>query len=123
MQKNKKPTIKKLKTIIVKPAKVKPFNLSLEDTDENARIVLSLQTLKATAGWIFLMQIFEVNAKLLADMIIEKKDQDGNILDEKQADEARYKYGYLKELMNKPDEFIKKLKPKRDARDDLDPYE
>jgi hypothetical protein len=115
--------VKKLRTIIIKPAKVKPFNLSLEDKEENTRIVMALENLKVSAGWVFLMQLFEENKKILADMIIDKKDLDGKPIDEKQADEARYKHGYLKELMEKPNEYIKKLKPKTDLGDELDPYD
>lgn len=118
-----KKTTKKLRTVILKAPKIAPFNLSLEDQDENARIVLALESLKQNAGWLFLNQIFEENKKILATMIIEKVDLNGKPISEEQADEARFKHGYLKELMNKPDEYLKKLKPKRDQIDDLDPYE
>lgn len=114
--------IKQLKTIIIKPVKVRPFNLSLEDKAENMRIVLALQNLKVSAGWIFLTQLFKKNKEILADMIISKTEGE-RVLSEKEVDEARYKHAYLKELMGKPDEFIKKLIPTADQIDNLDPYE
>lgn len=108
---------------MIKAPKVRPFNLSLENQGENDRIVMALQGLQANAGWVFLMQLFEENKKILAEMIISKEDIDGKPLSEEMADEARYKYGYLKELMNKPEEYIEKLRPKKTTENDLDPYD
>jgi hypothetical protein len=109
---------KTIKTIEIKAPRVPKFNLSMEDQAENTRIVLALQSLKVNAGWIFLMQLFQKNKELLAKMIIEKKDTDGKPITEVQADEARYKHGYLEELMGKPDEFLKKLAPHPDPKPD-----
>lgn len=111
-----------LETIIIPSPPVVPFNLSMEDTEENARIVLALRSLKSNAGWIFLMQLFAENKRVLSEMIIKKVDVEGKALTETQADEARYKYGYLAELMEKPDYFLKKLAPHSDPIDELDPY-
>lgn len=114
---------KQLKTVILKAPKVAHFNLTLEDKNENARIVLSLESLRQNAGWLFLTQVFEENKKVLAQMIIEKTDIDGKPITEAQADEARYKHAYLKELMEKPDFYLKKLKPHADPIDENDPYD
>lgn len=114
---------KPLKTIIIKPQKIKPFNLTLEDQAENNRIILALEGLKINTGWVFLMQLFQKNKELLDEMIITKKDIDDKPITEAQADEARYKRSYLVEIMGKPDEFLKKLRPKTVPADNLDPYE
>lgn len=109
--------------MIIKPKRVAPFDLTLENAKENTRIVLALTNLKNDAGWIFLTQVFAENKRVLAEMIIKKQDIDGKPLTEEQTDEARYKHNYLEELMNKPDFYIKKLSPHNDPQDDLDPYD
>ncbi len=109
--------------MIIPEPKAAPFNLSLEDQGENARIVLALNSLKGNSGWQFLMQVFRENKAILSDMIIEKIDQDGNPITEVQADEARFKYKYLDELMKKPDFYLKKLAPQVSPMDELDPYD
>ena len=113
---------KPVKTMIIKSAPTPKFDLTLENRDENARITLALQSLLSNAGWLFLVQVFEENQNLLQKMIIDKEDQDGKPITELQADEARFKYKYLKELMAKPDYYLKKLQPHTDQIDELDPY-
>ena len=114
---------KKLKTVILKPQKVTPFNLSFEDSNENTRIVMALQSLKSSAGWLFVTQILKENKEILSTLIINKIDTDGKPITEAQADEARYKYGYINELIETPDKFLKKLQPHADIGEDYDPYD
>lgn len=114
---------KKMRTVIVKARPVAPFDLTNESPEERNRIILALESLKVNAGWIFLMQLFAENKRVLAEMIIEKKDIDGKAINEEQADEARYKHGYLKELMDTPEKYINQLTDHKTDIDENDPYD
>jgi len=115
---SKKPT----KTIIVKLPKAPKFNLSFADEKENARILSALDSLKQNIGWLFLTQILEENKKVIAKQIIEK-EADGVVLTENDVDNLRSKYGYLKELLEKPDYYIKQLRKENVTQTSLDPYD
>lgn len=112
----------KKQPIIIKTRKPKPFDLSFTRTNENIKIITALESLKSNSGWQFLTQIFEENLKYLSNQIIEKIDGDGKPLTDSEVDIIRYKYGYLKELLNKPDEFLEKLTRTETEQEDLDPY-
>lgn len=114
----KKPT----KTIIVKLPKAPKFDLSFSDEKENARILNALDSLKQNAGWQFMSQILEENKKVLAKQIIDK-EVDGKILSEVEVDNLRSKYGYIRELLEKPDYYIKQLRKENVTNDNLDPYD
>lgn len=112
---------KKLKVEIAKVPKIRKFDLSSDSPEENTRIIQALESLKQNSGWIFLTQILEVNKNILAEQIINK-EQDGKSLTDAEVDILRYKHSYLKELLEKPDIYLKKLKIEPIAPDDLDPY-
>lgn len=109
------------KVIIAKVPKVRKFDLSSSSPEENARIVEALESLKQNSGWKFLTQVLEANKEILAKQIIEK-EQDGKTLSDAEVDILRQKYGYLKELLEKPDFYLKKLTLEPIEADDLDPY-
>lgn len=115
---SKKPT----KTIIVKLPKTPKFDLSFSNDKENARILTALDSLRQNAGWQFMCQILEANKKVLAQQIIEKTS-DGKILSEVEVDSLRDKHGYLKELLEKPEYYIKQLRKENVEHEDLDPYD
>ena len=117
----KKQPTKKLKTMIIKAPKVKPFDLSFKDVKENTKIIVALESLKGNAGWQFLTQVLEANVKYLNNCILEKKDGE-IILEEKDLDVMRDKYRFINELLEKPDMFIKKLKSPEIEPENLDPY-
>lgn len=119
----KKPTTKKpVKTIVIPSQATAPFDLTLENKEENERIAMALQSLKSNSGWIFLVQVFKENMRLLGDQIIKKADLDGKPLTEAQADEARYKHAIFEEVLGKPDFYLKKFQPPLNPEDNLDPY-
>lgn len=118
----KKQPTKKLKTMIIKAPKVKPFDLSFKDTTENTKIIVALESLKGNAGWQFLTQVIQGNIDYLAERIITKMDGEVK-LEEKDIDLLRDKHAYLKELLEKPDMFIKKLKSNPEVEENLDPYD
>lgn len=123
LNKNPKQKKKKMKTIIVKVPKAKPFDLSFSDTKENIKILTAIEGLKANPGWQFLTQVFEANLKDLSDQIISKRDRETKkVLTDEEVDILRYKYSYLTELMEKPDAFIKQLRRTEDIEEDNDPY-
>jgi len=114
---------KKLKTIIVKRPKAPKFDLSFRKTEENTKIIVAIESLKANAGWQFLVQVFNENLKFLADRIISKTSETGKELTNEEVDIMRFKYEYLNEIMNKPDKFIKELTRTDQIDEDLDPYQ
>ena len=114
---------KKLKTIIVKRPKAPKFDLSFRKTEENTKIIVAIESLKANAGWQFLVQVFNENLKFLADRIISKISETGKELTNEEVDIMRFKYEYLNEIMNKPDKFIKELTRTDQIDEDLDPYQ
>ena len=110
-------------TIIIQPPKAETFDLSFTETNENAKIVVALESLKHNAGWQFLVQIFEENLKHIGNQIISKVGGDKTLTDG-EVDSLRDKYSYLKEIVDKPDFFLKKLR-KEDPTENtnLDPYD
>lgn len=121
----KKATTKKpMKVIIAKVPKVPAFDLSFEKTAENTKIIVALENLKASGGWQFLTQVFAKNIEYIGNQIINKIGDDGKPLEEAQADRLRDRYAYLKELLAKPDHFLKLLKADTniETRDEHDPY-
>ena len=69
--------------------------------------------------------MLEENLKDLGFQIIDKADRDGSKLNDIQVDELRLRHRYLKELIEKPDFFIKQLSSggSGDLASDLDPYD
>lgn len=118
-------TKKPLKTVIVKVPKMPSFDLSFEKTAENTKIIVALENLKASGGWQFLTQVFEENIKFIGNQIICKTNSDGKTLEEIEVDRLRDRYSYLKELLAKPDFFLKKLKANENItiQEDNDPYQ
>lgn len=121
----KKATKKPMKTIIAKVPKVPAFDLSFEKTAENTKIIVALENLKASGGWQFLTQVFEKNIEYIGNQIITKLGDDGKPITEDQVDRLRDRYSYLKELLAKPDHFLKQLKADNNitVKEDNDPYE
>lgn len=113
---------KKLKTVIVKRPKAPKFDLSFRKTEENTKIIVAIESLKANAGWQFLVQVFNENLKFIADRIITKTSENGTELTNEQVDILRFKYEYLNEIMNKPDKFLKELTRTDQPEEDNDPY-
>jgi len=120
----KKIAKKPIKTIIAKVPKIPNFDLSFEKTDENTKIIVALENLKASGGWQFLTQVFEKNIEYIGNQIITKLGDDGKPITEDQVDRLRDRYSYLKELLAKPDHFLKILRAdtKKESRDEHDPY-
>lgn len=110
------------KVIIVKRPKAPKFDLSFKKTEENTKIIVAIESLKANTGWQFLVQVFNENMKVLADNIISKKEE-GKDLTNEEVDILRFKYEYLNEIMNKPDKFLKQLTRTDEREEDLDPYQ
>lgn len=109
--------------MIIKVAKPPTFDLSFNNRVENTKIIVALESLKGNAGWQFLTQVLEKNIEYIQKCVMTKKDGEVK-LEEKELDVMRDKYEYLKELLEKPDMFIKKLKGNDDTGDNgLDPYE
>lgn len=119
----KKTTKKPIKTIIAKVPKIPEFDLSFEKTAENTKIIAALENLKASGGWQFLTQVFEKNIEYIGEKIISK-EENGKSLTEIETDRLRDRYAYLKELLAKPDHFLKILRAdtKKETRDEHDPY-
>ncbi len=95
------------KVIIAEMEKARPFKLKDQSPEEKSRILLSLQSLKMNAGWLFLTQVFQENIKILENQILDKRGEDNKVLTEDIVDELRFKRMYLKELLGKPDSWIK----------------
>lgn len=111
------------KVIIVKRPKAPKFDLSFKKTEENTKIIVAIESLKANAGWQFLVQIFNENLKFIANRIISKVSETGKELTNEEVDILRFKYEYLNEIMNKPDKFLKELRRTDETEEDLDPYQ
>lgn len=116
MKKNQK------KTIVAKTPKVRKFDLTMSSPEESNRIVEALESLKQNVGWIFITQVLEANKEILGNQIIAK-EQDGKVLSDSEVDILRYKYSYLKELLEKPDFYLKQLRVEPTQPDSLDPYD
>jgi hypothetical protein len=119
----KKPT-KKLKTMIIKAPKApkKNFDLSFSNGENNAVIISALQGLKANEGWQFLSQTMTKNLEWLSERIIDKTGEQGEDLTDADVEKYRIRHRYIKELLNKPDDFIKKLSTTEEKRPNEDPY-
>jgi hypothetical protein len=114
---------KELETIIIKGPKPRRFDLSMKRPNENVKILAAIESLKQNAGWHFLVQVFNENIKVLSEQIISKQDEYGKPLNDAQIDELRMKYSYLKELLEKPDSFVKTLSRTDEGTPNLDPYD
>lgn len=121
MKKQKKD--KKIEQIIVEVPKTPAFDLSFTRTEENTKIIVALENLKHNSGWQFLTQVFEENLKYLGKQIISKIGEDNHELTEIEVDLIRSKYKYLKEILDKPDYFLKKLRVEDTITENLDPYD
>lgn len=119
----KKKTSKPVKTIIAKMPKIPAFDLSFSKPDENVKIMAALESLKTNSGWMFLTQVFQGNIKYLANQIISKTTDTGQVLSDADIDILRFKHAYLTELLDKPDAFLKQFSRVDEKEDDLDPYE
>ena len=119
----KKPT-PKLKTMIIRPARVpkKKFDLSFSNGENNAVIISALQGLKVNEGWQFLVQTMTKNLEWLSERIIDKTGEQGEELTDAEVEKYRLRHKYIKELLNKPDDFIKKLSTAEESRPNEDPY-
>lgn len=110
------------KVIIADMEPVRPFKLQDQSPEEQSRILLALQSLKMNAGWLFLSQVFKENIQVLESQILEKRGEKNEILDENKVDELRFKRLYLKELLDKPDFWIKQIRKDVPEIENLDPY-
>lgn len=110
------------KTIIIKGPKIANFDLSFTKTSENIKIITALENLKSAPGWVFLAQVFGENIKFLENQIITKIGSDNLPLSDQDVDKLRDKHAYLKELLEKPDFFLKKLRVSETVEENLDPY-
>ena len=121
----KKKPIKKLKTMIIKPARLpkKKFDLSFSDGESNAVIISALEGLKVNEGWQFLVQTMTKNVEWLERRIIDKTDEQGEELEDADVEKYRLRHKYLKELLDKPDYFIQKLSTTEEKNPNLDPYD
>lgn len=109
-------------TIAKMPRPIK-FDLSMQKTSENTKILVALESLRHNQGWQFLQQLFTENMKVLSEQIINKYDEDKKPLSDVEIDEIRMRYSYLKEISQKPDKFIEALTRTDPPEEDLDPYE
>lgn len=113
----------KKKITIAKVAKPRKFDLSFTRKEENTRIILALEGLKNNSGWLFLTQVFQGNIDYLTKQIVSKVGDDGKPLSDAEVDSLRIRHGYLTELLEKPDTFLKSLRaPEATENTDLDPY-
>ncbi|MFA6887452.1 MAG: hypothetical protein WCQ65_10855 [Fermentimonas sp.] len=120
MSKKKKP----LKTVIIEREEpIKEFDFSFKDEEENAKVIAILKDLQTHAGWRFMQEAFQKNIDYLSEQILEKYDAvSGKEYSEEEVDELRIKRRYLKEILEKPNYFIKELERKTEQEEDLDPY-
>lgn len=119
----KKPKTTEPKVHIAKVTTPVKFDLSFTKPTENTKILVALESLKVSAGWVFLTQLFQENINHLAMQIVKKIDENGKTISEAEVDILRYKHAYLEELLGKPDQFLKNLTRKDESEEDLDPYE
>jgi hypothetical protein len=82
---------------------------------------LALQAMEATEGWAIMKKNTLDNIEYLEECILEKK-QDGMPLNDLAVDRLRDKRGFLKELVNLPEKFAKKLETGKASTEDFDPY-
>lgn len=113
----------KLKSIIIKPPKPRKFSLAFDNPNENARIVAALEALKLSAGWVFIEQILQKNIDFLGQCLIKGTNEKGEKCSDTVLEEVRWKYGYMTELLNKPNEYIDKFAPFDRQSTNLDPYD
>ena len=114
-------TKKKTTTKVVKHKK---FNLSLESEAHAPEIIAALTNLEFDHGWQLLKKIFESNIAVLEGSILKKIDpESGEPLSEEDCDRQRDKLAYLEELVNKPQEIIKRLSEHDPEMPEYDPYE
>lgn len=108
--------------MIAKVRKPKKFKLTGEDIEENNRILMALESLKQNIGWMFLTQVLEENIRVMEENILNKYDENGAIISEDELDKLRNKRSFYKELLEKPDFYMKKLKTPNVVENSLDPY-
>lgn len=109
---------------ITRPIKRKKFDLSLESEAHAPEIVAALTNLEFDHGWQLLKKIFESNIAILEGSILRKIDPETNEkLSEDECDRQRDKLAYLEELVNKPQEIIKRLTQHSPEMPEYDPYE
>lgn len=118
----KKTTTKKK---ITKVQKHKAFDLSIDRPEQAADIIDALQSLQQDKGWLLLKQIFEGNIAVLEASILRKlSPDDGKTpLKEEECDRLRDRLAYLEELLNKPQEIIKRFNQPATETPDYDPYD
>ncbi len=100
---------------ITKKKKNKLKGFSPEET------IMDLEMLLSSPGWAVVMKICEGNIEDLNQMIIEKMEGK-EILTEAEVDRLRDKRGYLKELMETPQNYIEHLSENTTKPEDFDPY-
>ncbi len=101
------------------------FDLSIDRPEQAQDIIDALRSLQQDRGWLLLKQIFESNIAVLEGAILRKIDpEDGKTpLKEEECDRLRDRLAYLEELLNKPDEIIKRFNQTQPEVPEYDPYD
>lgn len=111
------------RTIILKVRKAKPFDFTREPTEaERQGMILALKSLTATEGWALLVQHLDLNIAALDKQIIEKKDLNGAVLEDKECDRLRDQRSVMDELRRKPTQLLTQLERTAQEEPNDDPY-
>lgn len=102
--------------------KAKP-KVAEASASEQERVVAAMDALQVSEGWQMIVQNFDANIKYIENLILEKTDQEGNLLEEDQVDNLRNKREIMLDLIKTPQNFISMAKTQGVAAiEDLDPY-
>lgn len=101
----------------------KPLHLDTTDRDEREAYAAHLALLKTQPAWKIIEKVLEDNIQILANQIVEKKNEYGEPVDERTVDELRIQHAQLKQMKQLPDELISMFKRPEAALDtQYDPY-
>ena len=87
--------------------------------EKSNNVVSSLRLLKDNAGWQIVIAVAEYNVKLLEEQIMNGADEETK----EQIDRKRDKRKAYLEVINTPDDLIKRLETPVSFTDDSDPYD
>lgn len=68
--------------------------------------VVALQAMAVTEGWAFILKINQTNIDILTQQILDRVDENKQVISEQEVDLLRAKRGYLLELSQLPEKFI-----------------
>lgn len=84
-------------------------------------MIVQLETLMFSEGWQIVRRVTDENIRVIEVQILEKRDGATDLNDE-EVDRLRDKRGFLKDLAEFPEKFIKMLQKKTISPEEYDPY-